>query len=369
MKVLLLSAYDAHSHRRWRNGLVAAFPHWDWTVLVLPPRYFAWRARGNSLSWAFSERHTLEQGYDVMIATSMTDVSALKGLVPSLAVVPTLVYCHENQFAYPNQPDTIQYNEPKFTSLYAMLAADHVVFNSEYNRTSMLEGARDLLGKMPDAVPAGVIEHLAGKASVIPVPLEVHWYQETAVSGDRFTLVWNHRWEFDKAPERMFAALLKLKTAGVDFRVHVIGQQFRQQPPVFDQMRTKLEGHIGEWGFVESADDYARLLRESHVVLSTALHEFQGLAVLEAVACGCFPLVPDRLAYSELFPDACRYPSFPDEAARESEGLADALLDIFEQYKKGKLPAPPNVSALAWPQLQRTYEEVIESVGMKAKVD
>ena len=368
VKVLLLSAYDAHSHRRWRQGLVAAFPEWDWTVLALPPRHFTWRVRGNSLSWAYSERHTLEQPYDILIATSMTDLSALKGMVPSLANVPSLVYCHENQFAYPHQPDTVQYNEPKFTSLYAMLAADRVVFNSEYNRTSLLEGARDLLGKMPDAVPAGVIDQLADKTCVLPVPLEASWFdpaRRDAATGRPFTLVWNHRWEFDKAPERLFGALLKLRAAGATFRVHVIGQQFRRQPAVFADMYPQLEANVGEWGFVESADDYARLLRESHVVLSTALHEFQGLAVLEAVACGCFPLVPDRLAYPELFPAACRYPSFPDEPARESEAIADALLDLHEQHRQGALPAAPDVSALSWTKLAQTYADEIRSVAMR----
>jgi hypothetical protein len=48
MRVLLLSPYDAHSHRRWRKGLVAAFPDWQWTVLTLPPRFFLWRVRGNT---------------------------------------------------------------------------------------------------------------------------------------------------------------------------------------------------------------------------------------------------------------------------------------------------------------------------------
>ena len=153
MKVLLLSAYDAHSHRRWRRGLVAAFPDWDWTVLALPPRHFSWRVRGNSLSWAFGERHTLEQPYDVIVATSMTDLSALKGLVPSLAGIPTLVYCHENQFAYPEPPERVPRNAPKITTLYAMLAADRVLFNSEYNRTTLLDGAGALLAQMPDAVP------------------------------------------------------------------------------------------------------------------------------------------------------------------------------------------------------------------------
>ena len=43
MRILLLSAYDAESHRYWREGLVSRFPEHHWQVLRLPPRYFNWR--------------------------------------------------------------------------------------------------------------------------------------------------------------------------------------------------------------------------------------------------------------------------------------------------------------------------------------
>src|SRR5690554_445672 len=99
MRILLLSAYDAVSHQYWRKGLVNALPEHDWTVLSLPARYFSWRIRGNSLSWAFGERERLQQPYDLVIATSMVDLTSLRGLVPSLARTPCVVYFHENQFA------------------------------------------------------------------------------------------------------------------------------------------------------------------------------------------------------------------------------------------------------------------------------
>jgi glycosyltransferase involved in cell wall biosynthesis len=362
MRILLLSAYDAHSHRRWRQGLVEAFPDWQWTVLTLPPRNFLWRMRGNSLCWTFLERETLEQPYDLLIATSMTDLSALKGLVPSLAHVPCMVYCHENQFAYPDRREQ-QSAEPIFVSLYAVLAADRVVFNSGYNRQTFLEGVQAFLKMMPDAVPPGVVEHIAGKSCVIPVPLEQRWFAGTTrPAAGPFTIVWNHRWEYDKAPERMFAALLKLHEDGVDFRVHVIGQQFREQPPVFAEMRPLLEVHTGEWGTVESATAYQQLLQESHVVLSTALHEFQGLAVLEAVASGCIPLVPDRLAYPEFIPDDCRYPSYPEDAGFESEAVAARLQALVQDHQNGTLSRPPDVSQLSWPWLRPAYEKEIRAL-------
>ena len=364
MRMLLLSAYDAHSHRRWRQGLVENFPGWAWTVLTLPPRNFLWRVRGNSLSWAFSARETLSQPYDLLLATSMTDLSALKGMVPSLARVPSIVYCHENQFAYPERRKQ-QGMEPEFVSLYAVLAADRVLFNSDYNRCTFLEGAQALLKMMPDAVPHGVIDHVAGKSGVIPVPLEEHWFAgapRPPARDGRFTLVWNHRWEYDKAPERLFAALLKLQEDGVDFTVHVIGQQFREQPPVFAEMRPLLETHIGEWGMVESAAAYRQLLRQSHVVLSTALHEFQGLAVLEAVASGCVPLVPDRLAYPEFIPADCRYPSFPDDPGRESAAIAAQLKVLAQAWQDGMLSPPADLSRLSWQRLGPVYANEFSSL-------
>jgi len=365
MRILLLSAYDAHSHRRWRLGLVAAFPEWQWTVLTLPPRFFSWRVRGNSLSWAWSERKTLEQPYDVVIATSMTDLSALKGLVPALASIPSLVYCHENQFVYPDQHEG-QRIEPKITSLYTLLSADRVVFNSAWNRDSFLAGAQALLAKMPDAVPSGVVESIAVKSRVLPVPLEDHWFEKQTSDGDgepHFTIVWNHRWEYDKAPERMFDALLKLHDAGENFRVHVIGQQFRKQPPVFDEMYPRLQQHIGEWGMVESEHDYQSLLQRSHVVLTTALHEFQGLAVLEAVASGCVPLAPDRLAYRDYIPDDCRYASFPDDADAESSAITVQLQSLCQRFKEGELPAAPLVEHLSWERLASAYREEIDGLA------
>ena len=54
-------------------------------------------------------------------------------------------------------------------------------------------------------------------------------------------------------------------------------------------------------------------------MLSTARHEFFGMAVVEAMQCGCLPWLPDRLSYPELLPESARGltpespPAKPDE--------------------------------------------------------
>ncbi len=76
----------------------------------------------------------------------------------------------------------------------------------------------------------------------------------------------------------------------------MIGQAFRRIPHPFETLCEQLGERLGQWGWVENRDAYLRLLRNADVVVSSAVHDFQGLAVLEAVACGCVPVVPDRLA-------------------------------------------------------------------------
>ena len=70
-KILLLSGYDAASHRYWRNLLGEKLPQFEWTQLALPNRHFSWRVRGSSLNFAFQYQREISKDYDLVVATSM----------------------------------------------------------------------------------------------------------------------------------------------------------------------------------------------------------------------------------------------------------------------------------------------------------
>lgn len=367
MKALLLSAYDADSHRRWRQGLVAQLEAIDWSVLTLPPRHFRWRIRGSGLSWGFSGRAELRRDYNLLVATSMVDLASLRGFLPHLARLPTLVYFHENQFAYPTSQRQSDSVEPRIVNLYTALCADRLAFNSEFNRRTFLAGAGDLLRRLPDHVPPGLVAQLRDKSVILPVPLEDHCFvtRGAAAPGGRLTLLWNHRWEYDKGPERLLRALQHFVRYRIPFQLHVVGRQFRRVPAEFEQIRALLQAHdaLGAWGFQQREADYRQLLASADAVVSTAVHDFQGLAVMEAVAAGCHPLVPQRQAYPEWFGGERCYTSLPDDSEGEAEALALAIRDLALRKQRGDLRPPVDMAPLGWRRWRQRYRQVLQTLA------
>lgn len=366
MRVLLLSAYAAHSHRHWAGMLCSLLPDWQWRVLELPPRHFSWRVRGNALYWSLVERAALEAGHDLLVATSMVDLATLRGLVPSLAATPAVLYFHENQFVYPRGRHRHSPVDAQMTSIYSALAAQRILFNSRYNRDSFLAGCSGLLGRLPDRVPPGVVALLAEKSDVLPVPIEDSedqplqpWWPGSATQGgpDPLRLLWVGRFEHDKGGEGLRAILDRLETAGLDYELAVTGQQFRDAPAVFSGIRADYGSRLVQFGYLEDVVQYRGLLAAADIVLSTATHEFQGLAVLEAVSLGCHPVVPDRLAYTEIYPDHCRYASHPEDPGKEARSAVNLLVAVAGEISRGA--RAPDVSCYGRRNLAPRYERIL----------
>jgi glycosyltransferase involved in cell wall biosynthesis len=148
---------------------------------------------------------------------------------------------------------------------------------------------------------------------------------EQARSGPPLIL-WNHRWEYDKNPDEFFKALYVLDDRGCDFRVAILGENFKRSPAVFEEARVRLGAKVVHYGFVEDFPSYARWLRRADILPVTSIHDFFGASVVEAVYAGAWPILPRRLAYPEHFPedviDICFYDDF--------DGLVEKLEDAVK---------------------------------------
>ncbi len=328
-RVLLLSAYDAESHRYWHQNLSRHLDNIEWHILSLNDRFFSWRMAANALIFKNLHDARLQQKYDLLIATSMTDLTAVRGFYPHLASIPNLLYFHENQFAYPHNPRQTGIAEVCLKNLPAAYLADELVFNSAYNRRSFFDGALQFLKKMPDGVPRNFLTALRAKSRLLPVPIADDCQPlKTPFKSDALQVVWNHRWEHDKGPETLLA-LIRL-SHDLPIKFHILGRAFKKIPKAMQTIKDKHANQCLTLGYVDNRADYIRVLQHADVALSTADHDFQGIAMLEAVACGCRPLAPNHLVYPDLYPPENLYPVIPAEPEKQARAIFAKLQQACE---------------------------------------
>jgi len=325
--ILLLEPYYGGSHRSFLDGLQAYLP-FDFTLVSLPAR--KWKMRMQlAAPWMAEKTLKLVQtgnSFDAILCSTFLDAATLRSILYKEAInLPLMVYFHENQFAYPNQVNDTGIHQFTALNFTSALAADKIAFNSRYNHATFFHGVHLYLKKAADMDVGHLEDELQRKAQVLypGIDFSLPDMMLESVRSKVPVIVWNHRWEHDKDPETFFHALYALSDLGVEFQLIVLGQHFERCPAVFGHAGEKLKKHILHYGYAEDKQEYLKLLAQGDIVVSTAGHEFFGMAVLEAVRCGCYPLVPDRLAYRELFPQVYRYPD-----GRFQESLHE-LLDRF----------------------------------------
>lgn len=116
-------------------------------------------------------------------------------------------------------------------------------------------------------------------------------------------IIWNHRWEYDKNPDDFFKLLFDLKDRGVKFELVVLGEKYKKNPPIFDEAKSRLSDEIIHFGYLESIEEYKSWLLRADIIPITSNQDFFGESLVQAMMCNCYPLIPDRLAFKEHFPE------------------------------------------------------------------
>lgn len=360
MKILILEAFYGGSHQSFCDQLMA-HSHHTYTLFSLPAKYWKWRMYGSAVT--FAERfNALGASFDLILASDMMDLSLFLSLTRQTLSPTTKValYFHENQLAYPWLEDSEDIREKRdvhygMINYHSALAADFCLFNSDYNRTSFLDGLRTLLGRMPDA--RHDLSPLAKKSQVVPLGLELgspaHGTRKSHPQGP--LILWNHRWEHDKNPKDFFEALYQLDAAGYTFRLAVLGQSFKQTPPIFEEARARLKDHIIHFGYAPK-DLYDTLLNAADLLPVTSHHDFFGISVMEAIHHGAFPLLPNRLAYPELYKPSVNPAIFYDQAGDLIGSLKEAM-DLYPH-----LPTFSHLTkAYDWSMMGPYYDQLFDS--------
>lgn len=344
-RVLILEPYYGGSHRFFLEGLqihVAA----DYTVFTLPARKWKMRMQLSAL-WCIEKINELplrERRFDAVLCSSFIDIAVLRVLLARVTGwndgAKICTYFHENQFAYPER--WADQNNFQFAAInfHSAIASDKIAFNSLYNAETFFSGCQKYLQTASEMGLSEITSDLRQKSRVLFPGIDFYPIDSESKGAEPGppVIVWNHRWEHDKNPPQFFQALADVCSLGVDFRLILLGKTFPHSPQCFADAKKLYGERIIHYGYADSYADYVALLCRGDVVVSTALHEFFGIAVIEAVRAGCRPLLPDRLVYPELFADAFRYRDheLSEKLARAilstsrlTEGDAQALTDRF----------------------------------------
>jgi glycosyltransferase involved in cell wall biosynthesis len=365
MKFLFLEPFFGGSHREFATGLKANSRH-RIDLVTLPARFWKWRMRGAALY--FLKKITDLESYHGLITTDLMSLSDFKAL-SGVACPPALVYFHENQLTYPLAPGEHADYQYGFTDITTALAADRILFNSRTHCDAFFERLPGFLNLMPEYHPHWVLDEIRTKAGVLYPGCR---FADGSVSlqelppGSSPLIIWNHRWEFDKNPEAFFDALDAVLAEGEEFRLALLGENFQAKPSAFIRARSSYGRRIRQYGYVESREAYLKWLQRGSIVISTAQQENFGIAVIEAVRCGCIPLLPARLAYPEIIPQEFHnrvlYRDQKDLVQKLSR-LMSRLIRDYSEFKEIRSRLSEAMARFAWENLIERYDDELEKLA------
>ncbi|MDT8317218.1 MAG: DUF3524 domain-containing protein [bacterium] len=365
--ILIIEPYNSGSHAAWAGGYQSYSSH-NVDILGMEGRYWKWRMHGGAVTLAkrFMEGDLKP---DLIFASDMLDLSTFLALTRSrTAGIPAALYFHENQLSYPWSPDDRDVLNKRdshygFINYSSALAADKLFFNSAYHMESFFDEVWRLLKNFPDYNELDTVKDMRNKSCVLHLGLDLKRLDEhrpeRIKKGKKPLLLWNHRWEYDKNPADFFEAIYILAEKGLDFKLAVLGENFRKKPVEFKEAKNRLGDRIVQFGYAEDFASYAALLWEADIMPVTSNQDFFGGSVVEGIYCNNFPLLPKRLAYPEHIPEEFQEEFFYDDFEDMVSRLEQAIINI-DETRAGDVSH--FVEAYRWEEMAPHYDDMLSTL-------
>lgn len=373
MNILAVEPFLFGSHKAFLKGLQDHSRHAIHPV-TLRMKGWKWRMHGDSVKLAQMTRQ-VEAPIDLLFVSSMTNLPAFLALTnPRFAHVPKVMYMHENQLTQPLPEGEERDLTYCYINYLSMLSADRLIFTSRFHLEDFMQALPGFLKNYPEELQVDASQTLRQRSIILNPGLELRHFDsqpDLRKGNKRPVIVWNQRWQFDRNPAMFFRVMNRLFDIDLTFDLILAGDSEHEKPAEFTKAMERFGDHITHMGYVDDVDSYSRLLHTGDIVVSTATYEFFCVSIMEAIYCGCHPVVPNRLHYPELIPEALHRPLLHAPVLYDTE---DDLFKVLKEILTGKSSVLPKTSLqkinrhLDWSRMITTYDDLFEQIATEVKV-
>ena len=371
LKILLIEPYYTGSHKKWANDYRRLSNH-NVKILSLKGQFWKWRMHGGAVTLA-DKFNKINWKPNLIIATDMLDFTTFLSLTRKKTYnIPAIIYFHENQISYPWSPNDIDVKKNRdshygFINYSSALSSDHILFNSNYHMNTFMNELNPFLKNFPDHNELDSINIIKRKSKTLHLGLDLKRFDLKKIKKkEKPSILWNHRWEYDKNPELFFSILEKVKNEGYKFNLIVIGENFSQSPKIFDRAKKDFKDELIHWGYAKTFELYAELLWRADILPVTSNQEFFGISVMEAIYCGNWPILPNRLTYPELLPEVNHKENIYQDEKDLYKKIINAIVNV-ENIRKTKLSSI--ASKFSWDIMVPVYDDFFSNVSLEYQIE
>lgn len=357
-RVVCVVPWYAGSHRAWADGWQRHSRH-EVQLVTLPGE--SWRHRlqlsAVELGRTLSDLCVRDGPPDVVVVSSMTDLAALRGVTGAvLGTTPVVAYRHESQFAIETRSGPQDEMSVHAVEWRSLAAADHIWCNSEFHRKLLVDRLPSWLDDVGSPTDAEFARRLLDDVAIQPVGVDLSEIGLTRRASERSRplVLFNQRWDRDKAPMRVVGALAAAARAGHDFSVALVGEVPLGGERLHDEARRLLDGRVEHHGHLSRAD-YLAVLHHSDLVVSDADHEFFGVGAVEAIAAGAQPLFPRRQNYPNLV-------DHDDAFLHGGHDLVARLIAVLEARPRVRTHLTEHIRRFDWATVAPSYDDAIDEL-------